>query len=281
MEELSKHRSIMIEEVAHGLALGGGKTYLDGTFGAGGHSIVMLEKSAPDGKVIAFDRDLEVERFATAIKKKYGERFRFYAQSYAEVGELGMEFDGALLDLGFSSDQLEDSGRGFSFQKLDEPLDLRFDARGGQTAAQLLQQAPVTALERIFREYGEDRYAKRLASKITETRRSETIRTVGDFVTLVGTTEPAVLARLFQALRLEVNRELEELERGLHVIKDALKPGAVLAVITFHSLEDRIVKQFMRDQMTVITKKPITPSNVEIEQNPRSRSAKLRLAAKE
>ncbi len=279
MEKTSKHITVFLEEAVELLSPAHDQTLLDATFGGGGHSRLILEKSAPTGKVVALDRDGGAAIYATELEREFTDRFTFHHLSYDRVDELAIEFDGALFDLGFSSDQLEVAGRGFTFMK-DEPLDLRFDARSGQTASQLLSQASPDRLVRIFQEYAEDRHAKSLARKILDTRRRQPIRTTSDFVAIVGTSNPAVLAPLFQALRIEVNDELSTLKRGLAVTLDCLKPGGRLVVISFHSLEDKIVKEFMRSNMEPITKKPISPSDEERHRNSRSRSAKLRGAIK-
>ena len=203
--------------------------------------------------------------------------------SYTKVSELNQKFDGALMDLGISSDQLDTpaggSGRGFSFKNSDDPLDLRFDATDGLTAAQFLNRASIKELEHVFRDFAEDRYWRGLSARIIENRKNVRIETVNDFIALVGNGSPTVLAPLFQALRIQVNQELENLDLGLTEVSKVLKVGAVLAVISFHSLEDRIVKHFFRtDAWEILTKKPIAPSHQEITRNPRSRSAKLRIA---
>jgi len=279
MEKTSKHISVFLEEAVDLLGVAADGTYLDCTFGGGGHSRLILERS-PTSKVIALDRDENAAQFAVKLERYFPARFEFRHLSYDQLDELSQEFDGILFDLGFSSDQLEAAGRGFSFMQT-EPLDLRFDDRGGQTAAQLLSQASPDRLVRIFQDYAQDRYSKTLARKIVEVRRTQPIRTTTDFVQLVGTKQPSVLAPLFQALRIEVNDELSTLERGLAAALESLKPGGRLVVISFHSLEDRVVKEFMRSQMTVVTKKPISPSIEEVNNNPRARSAKLRAAIKE
>ncbi|MBI4948494.1 16S rRNA (cytosine(1402)-N(4))-methyltransferase RsmH [Candidatus Berkelbacteria bacterium] len=275
MEELSKHKSILVSEIINFLEIKKDGNYLDGTFGGGGHSRAILERLGPKGHLYALDRDPTAIRFAKTLKSK---NFHFFPLSYLEVEDLEKQFDGAILDLGFSTDQLYSSGRGFSHTKTDELLDLRYDANGGQSAWQFLNQASVSQIEKVFREYSEDRYAKHLASKITASRREKAIKTVGDFVEIIGTSEPAVLSRLFQGLRIQVNDELDHLKFGLREIKKCLKVGGVLAVISFHSIEDRIVKNFMKEQMKVVTKKPVTPTLQEIQVNPSSRSAKLRVS---
>ncbi len=280
MEKTSIHISVLLETSTDLLKPASGKVYLDGTFGGGGHSRMLLEKSQPSGRVVALDRDPRAEQFADTMAKDYADRFEFHGLSFEDVGQLGTHFDGAVLDLGMSSDQLEEHGRGFSFQG-NQPLDLRFNDRFGQTAAQLLMQEGPKEIERVFRDYGEDRYAKKLAVRIVNERRSRPIRTTGDFIRYVGTDNPKVLAPLFQALRIAVNDELEVLRRGLSAVAAQLKPGAVLAVISFHSLEDRIVKNFFRqDGWEAVTKQPVVPDEKEVAANPRSRSAKLRASRK-
>lgn len=271
----SLHQSVLTEEVVSYLKPESGRSYLDGTFGGGGHTLAILTSSSPAGRVYALDRDPETEIFAEELMERFGQRFNFQPLAFDQVGQLGVEFDGAVLDLGLSSDQLEQSGRGFSF-KTNEPLDMRFDSSGGQTAAQLLSQTSVMELERIWREYGEDHRPGQLARKIVSSRRLRPIRTTFDLVSMVGTTDAKVLSRVFQALRIAVNDELNRLKRGLETVSECLKPGGVLVVISFHSLEDRIVKEFIRNNFEVLTKKPIVASEQEISSNPRARSAKLR-----
>ncbi len=278
MEESTKHRSVLTAEIIELLKPTPEKKILDGTFGGGGHTRALLETG---GAVIAVDRDPVTQRFAVGLKTEFGKRFQFEALPYDEVEKLGIQFDGALLDLGMSQDQLESLGRGFSFQHTDDPLDLRFDASHGQTAAQFLAQMPLGRIEAVFRDLAEDRYWRRLSGKIVESRRSKPIKTVGDFVSYVGSTDPKVLAPLFQGLRIAVNDELNHLKLGLEAIHRVLKRGGILTVISFHSLEDRMVKGFFRThEYEILTKKPITPSDEEVRANPRSRSAKLRAGVK-
>lgn len=284
MERIIKslHTTVLKEEAVELLAPVTGATYFDGTFGGGGHTKLLLEKSAPKGRVVAVDLDSSVEKFASELEKKYGERFEFHHMSYVDVSKLSERFDGALLDLGLSSDQLgEDESRGFTFQG-DQYLDLRFDATRGQTASQLLNQSSLPRLEQIFRDYAQDRFYKKLASRIVETRRKAPVQRASDLIALIGTDQPKVLAPIWQALRIAVNDELSNVERGLKEITQVLKKDAVFSVISFHSLEDAIVKKFFRDcpELEVITKKTIQPSNEEVSKNPRSRSAKLRAARK-
>jgi len=270
------HQPVLLQEVLTALKPNSGGIYLDGTFGGGGHSRALLNASVPAGKVVAIDRDPSVEDWARVLKKENGGRFEFQAISYDQMATLNTKFDGIVLDLGLSSDQLEDADRGFSFQRVG-PLDLRFNTTHGRSGAQFLSQASRLELEYIFREYAEDRFARRLAAKIADSRRLHPIRSTADFVALVGSTDPNVLAPLFQAIRIAVNDELYVLEQGLQATLNCLKRGGTLVVISFHSLEDRRVKQFFKSQpFELLTKKPIIPSEEEINSNRRSRSAKLR-----
>lgn len=281
MLKVSKHLSILTAEIIEQLEVRPGGTYADATFGGGGHSKAILEASTPTGTVMALDLDPSTAEYAKELQRQFGTRFSFLAESYVALTNYPEEFDGIIFDLGFSSDQLEDGDRGFSFQKKDEPLDLRFDPSHGQTAAQFLSQAPLPRIEEVFRVYAEDRYWRKLSGQISAGRRSKPIRTVGDFIGYVNNESPKVLAPLFQALRIEVNQELEAVKNGLAAAKQALKPGGGLAVISFHSLEDRIVKEFMRSEgFEPVTKKPIVPDSEEVSKNPRSRSAKLRVVKK-
>lgn len=280
MENLSKHIPILVEEVVVALQPKSEGVYLDGTFGGGGHSRALLDASVPNGRVVAVDRDETTSVYANELVKEYGKRFTYQTMKYADVEQLDQKFDGALLDLGMSTDQLTNSWRGFSFQR-NEPLDLRFDASVGQTAAQFLQQGNAITIERVFREYAQDRYAKKLAARIVNERRGKPIRTTADFIEYVGTDNPKVLAPLFQALRIHINDELLNVERGIEAVSSVLKPGGVLAVISFHSLEDKIVKTFFRtNDYEILTKKPVGPSEEEVKRNPSSRSAKLRTGRK-
>lgn len=281
MEEVSIHKSVLLEESIDLLKPSSKKVYLDGTFGGGGHTRAVLEASKTT-KVVALDRDPNTEQFADRLNQEFSNRVEFHAMSFDQIETLGRHFDGAIIDLGMSSDQLETSGRGFSYGR-NEPLDMRFNDGFGQTAAQFLMQSSAHEIERVFREYGEDRFAKRLAVRIISERRQRPIKTTGDFVSYVGTENPKVLAPLFQALRISVNHELEALSKGLPAIVRSLDKGAVLVVISFHSLEDRIVKTFFKEnsELEILTKKPVAPGGDELISNPRSRSAKLRAARKQ
>lgn len=280
------HQSVLTNEVVKFLSPHGKGVYLDATFGGGGHSRAILEAATPGGKVVALDYDPSVIKVAEEFAKDYPGRFRFESLSYSEVDKLGCQFDGAVFDLGISTDQLssslEGNGRGFSFNR-DEPLDMRFNPTCGKTAAEILRLSGFRELVRIFQDYAQDRYAKGLARRIIERRRITPIRTTSDFISTVGTADPSVLAPLFQALRIVVNNEIDTLIKGLNKVGQCLKEGAVLAVISFHSVEDRAVKEFFRRnsaRFNLLTKKPVVPSLEEQQRNPSSRSAKLRVGQK-
>lgn len=270
----------MAREVVELLSVKPGGLYLDATFGGGGHTREILQQSAPDGRVVALDRDTTTQAFADKLAQEFPGRFNFYPLSFSQADQLSEVFDGAVFDLGLSSDQLAEPDRGFSFSRSGE-LDMRFDQTRGRTARDLLRQASPRELERILREYGQDRYARSLASKVVEQRKESPIVTTDDLVSIVGTDHPAVLAPIFQALRIAVNDELALLSQGLEVVAGLLKPHGRMAVISFHSLEDRIIKLFFRDnKWQLVNKKPLLASREEIKTNPRSRSAKLRVAIK-
>jgi 16S rRNA (cytosine1402-N4)-methyltransferase len=288
----------MVREVLAGLGLRPNRLYVDGTLGEGGHAVAILSRIAGVGELWGFDRDPKVLQTAAARLAPFTSHFCLFHRSYAQLGEVLEEAGrpaaaGILLDLGLSSFSLQSSGRGFSFQR-DEPLDMRFDPEGPDpTGAQLLNTLPQTELERIFRDYGDEPRARSIARRICEARRQRPWRTTGQLVAVVSAawgprasksrTHPAT--RVFQALRIAVNRELAELEKFLDGAPNWLEPGGRLVVISYHSLEDRLVKhQFVSWEkagvMRRLTKKPLTASPDEVRQNPRARSAKLRLAEK-
>lgn len=304
-----EHIPVLYDEVLDLLEPRSGGRYIDGTVGAGGHAAGILEASAPDGQLLAFDRDQEALAFARERLDRFADRIVFVHASYAAMGELapahGFEnIDGILLDLGLSSRQLEDGMRGFSFMR-EGPLDMRFDTSGGQTAADLVNTLPAETLADIFWEYGEERHSRRYARAIVEVRPLETTVELAD---LIEAEAPGYLRRkrihpatqVFQALRIAVNRELEALETGLQAAVELLRPGGRVAVISFHSLEDRFVKNFFRDLtqecicpprqpictcdvepvLDVLTRKVVMADDTEVEENPRSRSARLRVAEK-
>jgi 16S rRNA (cytosine1402-N4)-methyltransferase len=284
------HTSVMLEAVLELLQPRPGVefTALDCTLGAGGHAFGLLERSSPDGRLVGLDADPRALDLARARLAMFAERFTAINRNFAELRALDLEpVDAIVFDLGLSSMQLDSSTRGFSFRSDDEPLDMRFDPQADQaTAAELLNDLSEAELERILREFGEEPRARRVARAIVQRRPLE--RT-GDLVKAVtaalgparGRIHPAT--RTFQALRIAVNDELGALEAALDAAPDLLKPGGRIAVISFHSLEDRIVKWRFRswaDQglARVLTRKPLQADVDEIRHNPRARSAKLRAA---
>jgi len=275
-----------------------GRLYVDGTVGEGGHAAAILDRSTPDGELWGLDQDPAVLQTATARLAHHTSRFHLYNYSYTQLGEILEEkgapgVDGILLDLGLSSHQLHQSHRGFSFLG-DEPLDMRFNPQEGVTAAHLLNTWPPEGLERIFKEYGEEPRSRKLARGVVEARRRAPFRTTQDLVRVMsqalgpggrrrGRLHPAT--RVFQALRIAVNQELDQLDFFLSQAPAWLLPEGRLAIISYHSLEDRRVKQRLAaweqaGVMRRLTRKPLTPTTAEVARNPRARSAKLRIAEK-
>ena len=288
------HQPVLLEEVITLLAPASDKIYVDCNLGLGGHSQRILEESAPHGRVIGFEWDEEALLLGRERLSPYGNRLSTVRANFAEIrnslAALGVEkVDGILVDLGLSSLQLDSSGRGFSFRG-SEPLDMRMDGRGHLTARELVNSAAAEELADIFYYYGEERQARRITARIVEERQKQRIETTDQLVSIVEKAVPRkfhpkhihVATRVFQALRIAVNSELENLEKILADGASVLNPGARFCVISFHSLEDRLVKQAFRDNpaLTVITKKPVLPSSLELNGNPRARSAKLRAAEK-
>jgi 16S rRNA (cytosine1402-N4)-methyltransferase len=308
------HISVLADEVIALLRPRDGGLYCDGTLGAGGHTRRLLEESAPTGRVIGIDRDesalaLVRERLADA-----GDRLTLIHGSFGEMAEhlsaLGIQkLDGVLLDLGVSSMQLDQSERGFSFSH-DGPIDMRMDTSRGETALELLRRVDVHELAQILRDYGEERFSKRIARRLKEEVRNNAL---GSTVALADTISACIPAkarhnmrihpatRTFQALRIAVNRELDQLATFLEAMPELLAPGGRCAIISFHSLEDRMVKRRFRELAKTsnlppdlarqagervdpicipITRKPIVADDAEIERNPRARSAKLRACEK-
>jgi 16S rRNA (cytosine1402-N4)-methyltransferase len=306
------HVSVLPAEVLHYLVPKSGGVYLDGTLGGGGHAGLVLEACGPDGRLFGFDRDPAAIAAASARLAPFGERFCPVRGNFAAMEELlpGLgvsEVDGVILDLGVSSHQLDTAERGFSFQQ-DAPLDMRMDRSHGETAADLVNSLSHGELARIIREYGEERWAGRIASFICTAREQSPITGTLQLVDIIKGAIPRKAweerlhpaTRTFQALRIAVNDELGSLERGLRAAVRLLKPGGRGVVISFHSLEDRIVKQMFRElasgcicpkelpvcscghrpEVKVLTGRPVTAGKEELARNPRSRSAKLRAVEK-
>lgn len=288
------HRSVLLDEVIGYLDPSPGGVYVDGTLGLGGHSAAILARSAPDGRVIAFEWDEAAISLSSQRLERFGSRLTIVRRNFAELAlglaELGIaEVDGILIDIGLSSLQLDRGARGFSFQR-DEPLDMRMDIRREMTAASLLASSTEEELADIFFYYGDERQARPIAANIVSVRKQEEIRTSGQLADIVAKAVPRrfhpqrihVATKVFQALRIAVNTELENLARILDDAVPLLKPGSRFCVISFHSLEDRMVKRKFREnkQIEILTARPIMPGVEEIAENPRSRSARLRVACK-
>lgn len=291
----SIHTPVLLNEVLALLDPKPGEVVLDGTANGGGHALALLLRVGSAGRIIAIERDGEVaEKLAERVKKEKWANMTVVTGNYVDsrsiLRNLGVRrVDGILLDLGFSSWHVDAAGRGFSFQK-DEPLDMRYDRRGeGETAESIINNRGQDELERLIRDYGEERFARGIAGAIAAARERARITTTHALTGAVrrgvpqrfqhGRIHPAT--RTFQALRIAVNDELGCLERFLSEVADLLAPGGRLAIISFHSLEDRIVKNFFKqkasdDIFEILTKKPLTAELGEVRRNPRARSAKLR-----
>ena len=305
--EPAAHQPVLLDETVAALAIRPDGLYVDGTFGRGGHSRAILAQLGPAGRLIALDRDPTAIAAGAAIADV---RFRLVHAAFSRLDEvlasLGVDrVDGILLDVGVSSPQLDDPARGMSF-RFDAPLDMRMDTTQGETAADFLARAEQHQIEEVIREYGEERFAHALAKALVAARSGQRISSTGQLAALVAsvvrTREPGQhpATRTFQALRIHVNRELEELSLTLPQALARLAPGGRLAVISFHSLEDRIVKRFLRDAATPpqppkgvplradqlpaprmrLVGKAIRAGTAEVAANPRARSAVLRVAEK-
>jgi 16S rRNA (cytosine1402-N4)-methyltransferase len=285
-----QHVPVLLGEIIEWLAPRPGQIVIDGTLGAGGHTRALAKHIEPGGYVIALDRDPAA--VSAAETQLAGLPVKLIHANFAEVPEVLEEIGveraaGILLDLGLSSDQLADPARGFSFQA-DGPLDLRFNPTAGEPAWRLIKRLPERHLADLIYQYGEERYSRRIARAIVERRATSEIRTAAELADIVRRAIPRrkhaeridPATRTFQALRIAVNDELGSLETALRRLPECLQDRGRLAIISFHSLEDRRVKEAFRDdpRLKNLTRKPVRPSEDEIGQNPRSRSAKLRVA---
>lgn len=277
------HISVLSRELVEGLNIHPGGHYLDATVGGGGHSRLILE-AAPDVQVTGIDRDAEAIAAARAKLAPYGERVHFWHGNFAEYKPASLLFDGIIADLGVSSAQFDIAERGFSFRNTAD-LDMRMDQRQSLTAAEVINHWDEAQLAKVFYEYGEERLSRQIARRIVEKRPFQTTTELADAIAhsvprkyRYGRIHPAT--RVFQALRIVVNQEISSLEVFLNKAPNWLKLGGRIGIISFHSLEDRIVKHQFRDSLLlqVLTKKPVTPQEQELNENPRSRSAKLRIA---
>lgn len=293
------HIPVLLKETIYYLDPKPNENFIDATIGEGGHTIRILEKNKPKGKMLGIEINRELfEKLRRELKDKIPgaeERLVLVNDSYVNLEKIVEDNNfqpvhGILFDLGVCSWHLESSGRGFSYQR-DEPLDMRFDPNQDLTAAEIINFWDITNIEKIFKEFGEEKYARRVALAIKEARKKERIVSTQQLVNLLKQTLPKnydnqrihFATRVFQALRIAVNNELENVEKGLVQAIKVLEPKGRIVVISFHSLEDRIVKNFFREQakinkLEILTKKPIFPSLEEIKANPRSHSAKLRAA---
>ena len=305
-----KHISVLYEESIAALNVRNGKLYVDGTLGGGGHSYGIL--SAADCSLIGIDQDREAIKAASERLSGFGERFTAVNSNFSNIKSMLDDLnvsgiDGALLDIGVSSYQLDNPERGFSYMH-DAPLDMRMNTDGGKTARDIVNTYSAEDLTRIFYEYGEERWSKRVAEFIAERREKKPVETTFELVDVIKAAIPQrarsegghPAKRIFQAIRIEVNDELNVLKTAIDDFTDCLNKGGRLAIITFHSLEDRIVKQAFADKakgcicpkefpvcvcgrepkIKIISRKPVLPSKEETERNPRSKSAKLRIAEK-
>ncbi|HLD64449.1 MAG TPA: 16S rRNA (cytosine(1402)-N(4))-methyltransferase RsmH [Pseudomonas sp.] len=305
------HITVLLDEAVAALAVRADGCYLDGTFGRGGHSRLILQQLGPDGRLLGFDKDPLAITTGQALAAEDG-RFVVVQRSFAELGEevaarqMSGRVAGILLDLGVSSPQLDDAERGFSFMN-DGPLDMRMDPSRGISAAQFIASAPEEEIARVFKEYGEERFARRMARAVVLRRAEQPFERTADLAEVLKVANPAwekgknPATRAFQGLRIHINNELADLERGLEAALEALEVGGRLVVISFHSLEDRMVKLFMRrhvkgeadtlprnlpvrfvafEPRIKLIGKPQFASEAELKANPRSRSAVMRVAEK-
>ena len=305
-----EHKSVLLEETVDSLNIKPDGIYVDGTLGGGGHAFEVCSRLGEKGRLIGIDQDADAIRAASERLSVFGDRVTVVRNNYVNIAEvlasLGIEkVDGIYLDLGVSSYQLDTAERGFTYREEDAPLDMRMDQRGSETAADIVNTYSESELYRIIRDYGEDRFAKNIAKHIVKRRQEKLFETAGELAETIRAAIPARVRatgghpakRTFQAVRIELNRELDVLRESLDGMIDILGDGGRICVITFHSLEDRIVKTIFRKNENpctcppdfpvcvcgktpsaeLVTRKPVEASETELEKNPRSRSAKLRV----
>lgn len=305
-----EHKSVLLEETVDSLNIKPDGIYVDGTLGGGGHAFEVCSRLGEKGRLIGIDQDADAIRAASERLSVYGDKVTIVRNNYVNIaevlGSLGIEkVDGIYLDLGVSSYQLDTAERGFTYREDDAPLDMRMDQRGTETAADIVNTYSESELYRIIRDYGEDRFAKNIAKHIVKRRQEKPFETAGELAETIRAAIPARVRatgghpakRTFQAIRIELNHELDVLENSIDRMIDFLNPGGRLSIITFHSLEDRIVKNRFRinenpctcppefpvcmcgkkSKGRVVTRKPIVPSEEELEENKRSKSSKLRV----
>ena len=306
------HKPVMLEECMQGLNLKEGGVWFDGTVGGGGHSYEILKRTSPNGRLIATDLDDEAIQAATKRLSPFEGRFEIYKSNYKDyerVFDLAVvdKIDGAILDFGISSHQIDDEERGFSYRMADAPLDMRMDRTAPLTAEIILNTYPEEKLARILKMYGEETFAKQIARNVVKARMDKPLKTSGQFAEIIRNSIPAKFRfgapcerKSFQALRIEVNAELDGLYELTLSLTRRLKVGGRIVILTFQSLEDRIVKEAFKylenpcrcpssfpvcvcgkkPEIKIITKKPITACDTELEDNSRSKCAKLRIAEK-
>ena len=280
---MNTHLSVLPAEILELLAPRNGEIFVDGTLGLGGHARLILERISPRGKLIGLDADARNLELARENLRDFP-NVELRNSNFRELGKLVApnSIDGILLDLGLSSPHLDDPERGFSFRK-NGPLDLRFDRREKLTAAEILNYFPENEIADILRNFGEIRISRKLARQICDSRKKKKFENTSELAELIVAKK--LLPQIFQSLRIAVNDELGALDAVLNSARKILKSGGQIAVISFHSLEDRIVKNYFRErkksgEFEILTKKPIVPAPAELAKNPRSRSAKLRAARK-
>lgn len=291
------HQPVLLQEVLAYLVQEPAGVYIDCTIGGGGHALAVLEQLSPAGFLLGIDQDQIALQAAAERLQTYRDQVKLVQGNFRQLQEIWQESalpapQGILFDLGVSSPQLDEKERGFSYQE-DAPLDMRMDQRQHLTAAEIVNTWPEAELAHIIRQYGEERWAARIASFIVKRRKQQRLSTTGELVDVIKAAIPAAARRrgphparrTFQALRIAVNDELGALQVGLEAARCILAPAGRVCVISFHSLEDRIVKHTFRawaeeNDFNILTKKPVTPSAKETEANPRARSAKLRVAMK-
>ena len=307
------HTSVLLYETVDSLNIRPDGIYVDGTLGGGGHASLVLNRLGEQGRLIGLDQDADAIAAAGERLKEYGDRVTVIRTNYENIKDAlasqGISgADGIYLDLGVSSYQLDTADRGFTYREDDAPLDMRMDQRNTQTAKDIVNGYSEMELYRIIRDYGEDRFAKNIAKHIVKARQEKEIETAGELTEIIKAAIPAKVRatgghpskRTFQAIRIELNRELQVLEQSIDTMIDLLNPGGRLSIITFHSLEDRIVKNKFRENENtcicppefpvcmcgrkskgrVVTRKPVLPSEEELAANKRSKSAKLRVFEK-
>lgn len=292
MREVKKHEAVMVSEVINNLIINSNGKYLDCTFGLGGHTKAILNQLSSVGSLLAIDRDSSLLNTASEISRK-DDRFHFSISAFSNIDDIeeATNLDGILADLGISSFQLDEARRGFSFNK-EAPLDMRMDQTNGLTAEQWINTANKKELEAVFWNLGEARNSRRIVRKVIERRQVKALSSTKELADLIISCTPRKTKKhpatnIFRAIRMHINNEVQELRNLLIKSENALRLGGRIAVISFHSIEDRIVKRFFQGKdrsneslLKVITKKPIKPSEEEIKNNPRSRSAILRVAEK-